>query len=552
MIVRRVLALLAVLGAVVAAAPARAQECATLLDLSGSMRGFMDTAQPRLPDLVAGLRRACPELVGFGSAPTSLAGVPPADRFIDGKTLIEKALQDRFEQRPMGAVVMVTDNVADSGGANDDQRRFYRRLRAGGFDFVAVVLLRLPFDGRTFAPDGTASPDRFQGERALTLYILSRGRDPAADEQVLKAVQDSLTAIGLKSAADTGPGRFTTVRLAPLDLSDNESPPVTLRRDRGVSVAGGTIVINPASVDDEVTFRVGLQPVLSRDWSVTASPLRAFVRFPADRFLGREISAQCETEPKVLRAGARSVDLKITCKIPPIRASATRAQLKELAKRRGTSRSGALEVEITVERETLALSGPLQKWSYNGDPARLASTDDPSVHAGVYALGDLLTQMIPERSLTTVIARAPLRQRAWNVEIGADTVSVLAIVLAIAALLAVVALLAIGREYEFTGGRGGGRMVRRLRPLQPVTVDPGGSRSAVATVVPVLAGFLVLARGGSVRPGFLPRDGGTFTLDPGGACSVRPVPQKPKTPRTSGGRASASGGRSSTRRRRQR
>jgi len=514
----------AIVAALMLAAPAsraHAEGCTLMLDLSGSMRGYAAEQGPSaLSRLVERLGKACGPLVGFGDRSRRLDGFPSRKGFADGKTLIGEAVGEWSKANPAGVAVVVTDNIADAGAAGGDQRRFYDLIGKGGFGFVTVTLLRLPFDGTVFAPSGAASPTPYRGERALTVYVLGRG-DAAGAQAALKATEAALEREGL-ARGDGGDRQFTTVRLAPLALSSGAAPPVRLRRGKGVTVDEGRIAINPASADAAVDFEVQIEPALSRDWAVTAAPISAELAFPDTPLFGAATTTPCRSEPKALPAGAKTVKLDITCHVPPISASASAEQLHALARKGRAGREGVLRVDLKVERESLALSGPLSRWSFTGAPAELANGDAAAAHRAVYGLGELLTRMIPERELTTAIVSAPVVQRAWRVEIGSGTARTLRNLLIAAVLIAAVAALAVGRDYEILGDGAEARSVRRVRPLVPIVVDPGG-RSAILTLTPVIAGFIATARAGEVEPSFLRREGGTVTLKPGGKVSVRPA-----------------------------
>ena len=522
----------------------RSSDCAIILDASASMRGFVSGGSSRLASILDTLAGDCPTRFAFGDSFRSWNGRLDASTFSDSNTRLGEALAGWRARSPDGVAIFVTDNVADTGHGSSDQDAFYRGLQqpAPGFAFVTVVLTRLDFAGQVF-PIGPGHGAAYRGPRALTFYVLSP-RSQSKGRRALAALRAALEHAGLSAPGDRPGARdYVTVALAPLALARDQRVPIRLTGSEGAQALpdGDGVMVNPASANDQPTFTIEVAPRFSSDWRARSVRLGAALQFPQSDEFGPAASTPCETNPAELTPQTLGQPIQITCRPQPLGPGLDEAQRRALESRGVVFRRGALVLSATVDQSALEMAGALRGWTYDG-PASGLARPDPSVQGGVFNLGTLLSRMIPQRQVTSEIARTAVVQRVWLIDAGRWGVGLG--LLAVAAVLAGLGALAlVKRDYEFTGDKTSPTLTASLRFGGAQLLEPVGGGGLV-TVYVLGLGFLLVSRGRDpVTPAFLPSRGGAFSLGPGGArMTVRPVRTR-REPR----RAGRGGGRSGRR-----
>ena len=542
-LVAAALSLTAVPGVAAAQSASRQGGCAIILDASASMRGFVAGGSDRLATILDHLAGDCPGRYAFGDRFRPWDGHLDAATFSDSNTRLGEALSQWRARSSGGVAIFVTDNVADTGHGNSDQDAFYRALQQPppGFAHVSVVLTRLEFAGQVF-PLGPGRGAAYRGRRALTFYVLAPS-DPARGRRALAALREALEHAGLSLAgARPSANDYVVVALAPLELARERQVPIRLTGAEGAQALpeGDGVMVNPASANDQPTFTIEIVPHFSSDWRVRSVRLGAALQFPQSDDFGPATSTACETNPAELTQQTLSQPVQITCRPAPLGPGLNAEQRRALESRGVVFRRGRLVLSATVDQSALEMAGALRGWTYEG-PASGLGRPDAEVQGGVFNLGVLLTRMIPQRQVTTEIARTPVVQRVWLIDASrwAMGLGVLIVAVAVAALAA---LALMKRDYEFTGDKTSPTLTASLRFGGAQLLEPVGGGGLV-TVYVLGFGFLLVSRGRDpVSPTFLPARGGSFSLGRDGArMTVRPVRAR-REPRR-GGRTGGRGGR---------
>lgn len=372
-----------------------------ILDKSGSMAGYARAGE-MWRDFIAGLEGPAERRYAFGNdmvrlpAGASLLSVP----LRDAETRLDAAMTRWLADTDVGAsAVIVTDNVVDYQNADSTaaQHRFYGYFTApdAPVTHLAVVLLRLPFDGRVYPLTGSGW-QQFKGDRALVLYVLSRG-DGAGFEALLTLVDTVLGGLGLshhkvrvkpfdRTALHVrGPGRDYPIQ-TPAHLKDKLRLQDGIIWMRGLAVgddlqfplevvisSDSAFVLRDVQADAHISFRDTRGMIHPDGFRITVDPPRADVTPGRDR-----------TFRLLVEGGGFLLPGEVN---PLDRALLTLRNAEPV--------EGDLWVRFTANLRNLDLSeGLLAEWNHER-PEALGDGSAADAQARVYMLAPLILDLLP-------------------------------------------------------------------------------------------------------------------------------------------------------------
>jgi hypothetical protein len=516
-----------------------AADCDLLLDASGSMRGFL--IHDEFTNLLRAATALCPRVFLFGDRLRQASGPIRADTFDDQHTNLGPDIQDWLALAPGDrSLVVVTDNVADDSvnGAGGSQRAFYDILQRDDSPFsrVAIILLRLQFGGQVYSP--TNHHTRYDGPRALSIYVLQRGNGPS----LLRGLAGNLSANGwIEDRVDATKERsFSAISLAPFEGLEGLS---SSGPQAGTSLSLGTnpdevtfdsrghIVID-AGMSDKPTHDFAIPVTLTKpsDWDIGANAVQRY--HAGIEFLGDAMEPSGQAVACAVSGGGPStkdsIPLRISCSVLSPWARLPEQRREQLSALGATHRSGVLAITLALERSNIALVGPLKlAWSWDRDPEELGR-NNRDAQMRIYQLNDLIQGMVRPKSVVPVGNLFPvevdythngllaifafLRDNIVSIWIGCAFIAVLGCFLF---------LLTFRPRFRVVGEREENR-VRTFGFLQITQLQSRGGRHTL-TVTPLGAFLVMTSATGRPSTYVLPIGGGEVAVrNPGsqGAAAV--------------------------------
>lgn len=448
-----------------------------MLDVSGSMKGF--SSYPQWRQLLDSLQGGADGTWVFGAKARRYEGSLSSAPLNEAKTELGTALQTWLRSdNDRGALVMVTDNVADDQAESSAQQQllFYSLLMdASDLIHIAMTPLRLPFSGAVYHPFARGISADYSGDRALAVYLMTRRGYPDAR---LAELQQKLASLGgddrpyivVRPFAEQGWGE--SIQDAEIQVGGASAAATRIQTNsEGIAIHG-------YSVGDPLDFTIG-----------------ATVR-PGPNFLLRDVrlstDIQFEEVPNMRTAQLDSV--KITPNVTELSPEQERRftldykidgfqltdlgfrSLLDLALRGSSWQNGAIVIQFNVERGKIDLVGPISRqWDFSGS-ADLLATPDPAVQSRIYRFNDLVRGMIPEDQLSKRIWSKPV----W-VQVAYPLGPLLLLILLALVLLGLLYLLA---RYLAKGSRyqveDDGGSITEIAPTLASSVTVPSSDGAIA------------------------------------------------------------------------
>lgn len=375
-----------------------------MLDRSGSMAGFLNAGKEKngrdvWHALITSLEVNAHQRFPFGDTlhsalprGQSLAEQKATDKTTNLSDAIAEWVHHRSE--PGATLLLMTDNVGDSGSfeLQADQEHFASHLRSSDSEIthVGVVLLRLPFNGRTYPIGGGFA--HFQGHRALVLYVLSRG-DGDRYQAVLGEVRELLERLNVD---------HEEVHVKPFEVATFKT-----RGDARVAIAvppafqdkirvhHGTIWMRDLDIGDRVELELNFEINSSSSFWLRDVRLDLDVEFERPAALERVGGLAFGIEPEKLdiRPGESGtfniVVVGSRYELPDRSGPIHRAlmALTDIGPIRGT-----LTARVLAKQRNIELSPHfLDRWSYS-DPTRLGH---PESQGKIYRLDLLFSGLLP-------------------------------------------------------------------------------------------------------------------------------------------------------------
>jgi hypothetical protein len=438
--------LAAVVTLVGAAQPAGAYD--VMLDVSGSMAGFAQfPAWTRMLDeLDSGAERKWV----FGEGTRAFNAALRQARLNDQTTKLGSALDTWVNSAGTGdTLVMVTDNVADEGEfAAEQQQQFYDLLQnTPSLAHIAVVPLRLPFDGEVYHPTDARIEADFRGDRALAVYVIAQ---TGYSEAKIDRLQRTLTRIGgtsewpyivIRPFAQTGWGE--SIRGTDLKIAGEGPRGAEIRTDADWIAITGYTVGDPL----DFTIQATVQP--GPNFRLRQADMDTEISFEGASYMrGAELDSVQISPPKKDLVPGEPAQFTLRYKIDGFQLFDLGFwRLLDLALEGSSWHRGEIAITVGVERENVDLYGPIERWNYSGPVDRLAS-EDATVQGQIYRFDSLLQGMIPPEELR--------EQVVWSSPVWVQVVypmgpllfAILVILLVLAALVMLMRYLAKGARYE--------------------------------------------------------------------------------------------------------
>jgi hypothetical protein len=382
-----------------------------MLDRSGSMAGFKDAgrngAGPDLwLELIGGLEAGAERRFPFGNdlydplpRGESLGSLPLKDNRTEIGLALEKWMVNRANSGD--TLLLLTDNVVDSDQSRDDkvndQERFNRALRSpeSGVSHLAVIVLRLPFNGRIYPLEGEGFKMLRDKPRALVLYVISRG-DAAEFDLALSTVRALMTRLDVDhQVLLVRPFDTSSLRSKSTSSSAIEVPPELRTK---LALKDGVIWMRNLSFGDQVDFPLNIE--VRSDSPFVLKQVRA------------DVDVDFDSSDTLVRSGDFDVSIDPpVVDIPPeetqrftIRVAGTRFALPQqtnlidhamLTLSDAEPIRGSLTARLKATMSNIDLSaGVLERWSH-ADVAGLGDPDAAGVHERVYKLKPLVMELIP-------------------------------------------------------------------------------------------------------------------------------------------------------------
>lgn len=483
----RMAALLGVLVATLFATnAARASQCAILLDISASMRGFK-SPQSTFPSFLEDLIGICPDGYVFGDP-------HPADRaltarevsrsqirarypyldfvtglgswpFDDGTTHLAGAIESWSENisGSDGVAIVVTDNVADADdlATGGEQDRFSSDITQSNIGDLAVVAARFRFDGNVYDPHNKPTP--YHRGRAIAIYVVEKtgkgtfgnylekvkdltAKHALAYEQIqirplIESAAPTAALVGFETDNKTvfaemkksTDGRLKAhFRNHHMDQALTLSFPIEFRSPKVWRVtahpqANLTFVTPKSDLSDDlqpVTVNARLVP----DGPITIEPGQAVIR--------------------VVRVPISGIDYKATARLGPI--------LEQLLNGAGAKGTGRLTVRMNYTDFELSRD-VVKDWDYSGSPDMLGA-DDPAVQGKIFRLADIAKQIVRKAAPTeppiTIDITSESEPPMWPLY-----AFLIFAILALAGIAFLIFVLGKRRDYEITNDVGEKRKV---------------------------------------------------------------------------------------------
>jgi len=398
-----------------------------LLDVSGSMLGFMEGPGPTFPRTIADLLKDSAAVGGkafkFGDGFRKLDGPVSADSFSDQSTLLKEGLSGWLSTAPAPGrpLVVVTDNVASDRSKPEEiraQREFYATLER--FGFITMVNARLPFSGTVSSPDDS-SKAKYSGRRALAFYVLALappGSEPGrnVDYQTARAAVETVKTILQRQQVE-----FRELALVPYDegwsARSVEKPQIIKNPD----ISGGPDVVVDADGLQVRDFRLGDDLTFSFNTEVRPAgtlvlkdvEMKAGIEFSdTGAFLpdGAKIPPDLKVSPRVTTLSPDpvngtqrfriEVDIRQFGYLDLPFATKLALAMSPSVKAKGTI---TLHYLVTSKKNVEIFPPSLGDWSYDGMPENLGRSptgsgrrpDDPRVHEKIFRLRQLAHSMLP-------------------------------------------------------------------------------------------------------------------------------------------------------------
>jgi len=430
-----------------------------MLDASGSMRGFKketETWQKLLTRLESSARNKYQfgNRHNFKRVDAPLINV----RLRDQETYLGEALKDWLTlSKPGDVVIIITDNVADTGDTGGDsgqsQQLFYDLLSKieSPFSHIAIFPLTIPFQGKVY-PISRGKGQIYQGRRALSTYAIAR--TPFIDE-AFQTLRHQIE----EKIADFD---HQYIQIKPFD-------------SKTISGLVGDIKIDPDSTKDaNVRFEADEEGI--KRLMVRRLRLGHEMKFSFNVNIQSSSSFELQDVELIAKIhlnkaeNTRHITMEdnFTTAVNPRRATISPDGLQDIAisfenkpfsfgdldffdklaftMRNTMTIQGTIDLEFNASREHMKLSqGILHSWSYEGEASQL---DQPNaeVQEKVYQLGELVKSMLPEKTAIQKLHSVPVTLEL-RYPVGPILTVILAALLLIGFLYWLLTRIQQGKEY---------------------------------------------------------------------------------------------------------
>jgi hypothetical protein len=430
-----------------------------MLDASGSMRGFK-IEKETWEKLLTGLESSARYKYQFGDKHNFKRVNAPLIKvkLRDQETYLGQALKDWLTlSKPGDVVVIITDNVADTGDTGGDskqsQQLFYDLLSKieSPFSHIAIFPMTIPFKGKVY-PISRGKGKAYQGHRALSTYAIARS---PFDDEAFQRLRRQIA----QHIADFD---HEYIQIKPFD-------------SQTVSGLVGEINIDPDSTKDaNVRFETdesGIKRLVVRR-------LRLGQEMKFSFNVNIQSNSSFELQDVELIATIRlnksektrhiTMEENFTTAVNPRRATISPEGLQDIAvsfenkafyfgdldfldklaftMRNTMTIQGRIELEFNASREDMKLSqGILHSWSYEGEVSQL-DKPNPAVQEKVYKLGELVKSMLPEKTAIQKLHSVPVTLEL-RYPVGPILTVILAALLLLGLLYWLVSRIQEGKEY---------------------------------------------------------------------------------------------------------
>ena len=390
-----------------------------MLDASGSMRGFkakIDTWKK----LLNRFESSAIHKYQFGDKNNFklVEGVSLCEvRLRDQATYLGEALQDWLkESASTKVVIIITDNVVDTGGSSSQsQQLFYDLLSKpeSPFSHIAIFPMILPFKGKVF-PIGSNNGKKYNGERALSIYVIAKDFSNEAFKELRSDIETKLAGfdnqyIQIKPFdSESVSGLVGDIEIDP---SKAEGASVKFETD-----ADGTkrLVVRGLYLGKEINFSFKVNVKSSNSFELQNVELLGDIDlFTDDEQLKKfKMTDNFSAEVSPRRAtispeGLQNLTVKFKSEAFDFGDLGFFEKLA-FTMRNNMSIHGKLELQFKASRENMKLSqGIIQTWSYEGAAADLGKPK-AEIQKKVYKLGDLVKSMLPETNEIQKLHSVPL------------------------------------------------------------------------------------------------------------------------------------------------
>ncbi|MFP5514207.1 MAG: hypothetical protein ACLGJC_14100 [Alphaproteobacteria bacterium] len=404
-----------------------AQAFDVLLDVSGSMKGFLEAPgsafSQTLTELLSQSAATGGKSFKFGDRFRRLDGSIGADGFKDRSTLLKDGLAGwlNTEPSPGQPLVVVTDNVASDKSKPEEvlaQREFYAIL--GRFGFIGMVNARLPFSGTVSTPDDSANA-QYTGRRALAFYILALAT-PGSERKRSDDYRDAYRSVeAIKRLLEKRQVEFRELPLLPHDegwsARSVEKPLIIKNPDAGggpdVAVEPDGLHVRDFHLGDDLTFSFGTEVRPAGTLVLKDVEIKARIEFSeTSAFLpdGAKIPPDLDVTPRITTLSPDPVTgtQRFTIKVD-IRQfgyiDLPFATKLALAMRPSVPAQGTITLRYLISsKKNVEIFPPsIGDWSYDGRPENLGRSptdgkrrpDDPRIHEKIFHLRELADRMLP-------------------------------------------------------------------------------------------------------------------------------------------------------------
>jgi len=386
-----------------------------MLDASGSMLGFQKKPET-WKKLITSMESSARHKYQFGNknnfmrVKSSLLNV----RLRDQNTYLGQALRDWLSQsKPKDVVVIITDNVADTGNSSKSQKLLYDLLSKpdSAFSHIAIFPMKLDFKGRVY-------PGRrfYRGKRALSLYAIARYFSNKDFKNLRQDIEAKLAQF-----------EYHYIQIKPFDnqtvsglVGDIEIDPSS---SGNVKFENGRLVVSGLDLGSAMNFSFKVKIQSTNSFELENVELTAKLHLTQGENMEHITMAEnfsTTVNPRFATISPKSIkDISIGFANKPFRFS----ELDFFEKLAFTMKNsleipGNLDIEFKANRENINLSENIIKtWSYEGN-VRNVGKPQASVQGKVFKLGDLVRRMMPDNNiqkLYSVPVTLELRYPLWPI-----------------------------------------------------------------------------------------------------------------------------------------
>ena len=400
-----------------------------LLDASGSMRGFKKEADT-WRNFLNRFESSAIKKYQFGDK-NNFKLIKNASLFKvrlgDQATYLGEALQDWLkESASTKVVIIITDNVVDTGGSSSSQQLFYDLLSKpdSPFSHIAIFPVILPFNGKVF-PIGSNSGTKYNGERALSLYVIAKDFSNEAFKDLRGEIQTKLEGFEHKYI-QIKPFDSESVSglVGDIEINPDDAKGASVKFETDVN-GEKRLVVRGLHLGKEIKFSFKVNVKSSNSFELQNVELLGKIKLFTDDEQFKKFKMtdnfSAEVTPRhatISPNGLENITVQFQSEAFDF------GDLGFFEKLAFTMRNnmiiqGNLELQFKASRENMKLSqGIIQTWSYEGAAADLGKPR-AEIQQKIYKLGDLVKSMLPENNeiqkLHTVPLTLELRYPLWPI-----------------------------------------------------------------------------------------------------------------------------------------